>query len=98
MKINELKDGSVKVNVEGKVVEKEAAREITTKFGRTKVANAVLEDDSGTIVLVLWGDDTDKVNEGDNVKIENGYIREWNGTLQLNVGKYGKLTVEQPES
>ena len=93
LKISDLKDGAVKVNVEGKVVEKEAAREVNTKFGRTKVANAVIEDDSGSIVLVLWGEQADQVNEGDTVKIENGYIREWNNSLQLNVGKYGKLTV-----
>ncbi|HIG97587.1 MAG TPA: DNA-binding protein [Candidatus Aenigmarchaeota archaeon] len=93
MKISELKDGAGKVNIEAKIVEKEAAREINTKFGRTKVCNTVLEDDSGTIVLVLWGDDTEKVNQGDTVKIENGYVKEWNGTLQLNVGKYGKISV-----
>ena len=94
MKVSELKDGAGRVNIEVKVVEKEEAREINTKFGRTKVANTVVEDDSGTIVLVLWGDDADKVKEGDTVKIENGYVKAWNGTLQLNVGKYGKLVVE----
>ena len=94
MKISDLKDGAGRVNIEAKVVEREETREINTKFGRTKVANTVVEDDSGTIVLVLWGDDADKVKEGDTVKIENGYVKAWNGTLQLNVGKYGKLVVE----
>jgi replication factor A1 len=93
MKISDLKEGSGKVNIEAKVVEKEATREITTRFGRTKVANAVIEDDSGTIVLVLWGEQADNVNEGDTVKIENGYVKDWNNSLQLSVGKYGKLTV-----
>lgn len=93
MKISDLKEGAVKVNVEGKVVEKEEVREVTTRFGRTKVANAVVEDESGSIVLVLWGEQADNVKEGDTVKIENGYIREWNNSLQLSVGKYGKLTV-----
>jgi replication factor A1 len=93
MKINEIKDGTTKINVTGKVVEKEAVREVTTRFGRTKVANAVLEDDSGTITLVLWGEEVDKINEGDNVKIENGYVKEWNGSMQLSIGKFGKLTV-----
>ncbi|MFA4820360.1 MAG: OB-fold nucleic acid binding domain-containing protein [Candidatus Aenigmatarchaeota archaeon] len=93
MKISDLKDGAGKVDIEAKVIEKEAAREINTKFGRTKVCNTVLEDDSGTVVLVLWGDDIEKINQGDTVKIENGYTKEWNGTLQLNVGKYGKISV-----
>ena len=93
MKISELKDGTGKVNIEAKVIEKEATREVNTKFGRSKVANAVIEDDSGTIALTLWGDDADKVKEGDSLKIENGFVKEWNGTLQLSVGKYGKMTV-----
>ena len=93
MKISDLKEGTDKVNIEAKVIEKEGTREVNTKFGRTKVANAVLEDDSGTIALTLWGDDTDKVKQGDSVKIENGFVKEWNGSLQLSVGKYGKMTV-----
>lgn len=93
MKISDLKDGAGKVDLEAKVVEKESPREVNTKFGRNKVANAVIEDDSGTIALTLWGDDTEKIKEGDTVKIENGFVKEWNGTLQLSVGKYGKMTV-----
>ena len=93
MKISDLNRDSRKVNIEAKVVEKQETREVSTKFGNTKVANAVLEDDTGTMVLVLWGDDADKVKEGDTVRIENGYINEWKDALQLNVGKYGKLTV-----
>jgi replication factor A1 len=30
---------------------------------------------------------------GDKIKIENGYITSFKGELQLNIGKYGKLTV-----
>ena len=93
MKISDLKDGAGKVDIEAKVVEKDNSREITTKFGHTKVSNAVLEDDSGTITLVLWGDDADKVKEGDSLKIENGFVKEWNNSLQLSVGKYGKMTI-----
>ena len=45
------------------------------------------------MVLVLWSDETEKINEGDNIKIDNGYVKLWNGTLQLSVGKFGKLTI-----
>ncbi len=94
MKIAELKQGSAKVNITAKVVEKEAPREVNTRDGRrTKVANAVLEDESGTIALTLWGDEIDKVNQDDMVKIENGFVKEWNGSLQLSVGKFGKMQV-----
>ncbi|MBI2579425.1 MAG: DNA-binding protein [Candidatus Aenigmarchaeota archaeon] len=92
-KIAELSNGSRKVEVEGKVVQKEQPREVSTKFGRKKVCNAIIEDDSGSIMLVLWGDEIDNINEGDTVKIENGYVSEWKDTLQLSVGQYGKMTV-----
>ncbi len=93
MKISDLKEGSSKVNLEAKVTEKEETREVTTRFGRTKVANAVIEDESGSIVLVLWGEQADNINQGDQVKIENGFVKEWNNSLQLSIGKFGKLTV-----
>ncbi|MBI2173343.1 MAG: DNA-binding protein [Candidatus Aenigmarchaeota archaeon] len=92
-KISELVNGSKKVDIEGKVVQKEEARDVNTKFGRNRVCNAIVEDDSGSIMLVLWGDEIDKVKEGDTIKIENGYVNEWKDTLQLSVGKFGKLTV-----
>ncbi len=93
LKISDLKEGSSKVNLTAKVIEKEDTREVNTKFGRSKVANAVLEDDSGSIVLVLWGDQADTIKQGDEITVENGFVKEWNNSLQLSVGKYGKLTV-----
>ncbi len=91
--IEELSINSKNVNVTGKVVEKRQPREVNTKFGRNLVAEAVLEDQTGQIILVLWGKDIDKIKEGDTVKIANGYITEWNGTLQLNIGKFGTLEI-----
>lgn len=91
--ISELSINSRNVNVVAKVVEKRQPREVNTKFGSKLVAEAVVEDQTGQIILVLWGDDIDKVKEGDSVKIKNGYITEWNGSLQLNIGKYGTMQV-----
>ena len=34
-----------------------------------------------------------KLKEGDKIRIENGFVREWNNSLQLSIGKYGRLTV-----
>ncbi len=93
MKIIDLNSNSRKVDLEAVVTEVEEPREITTRYGKTKLANAVIEDDSGSITLVLWGDDTEKLKEGDRIKIENGFVREWNNNLQISIGKYGKLTV-----
>lgn len=91
MKIAELKTGDSRVTVEGAVTEKGEVRDINTKFGQTQVCECVLEDDSGVITLVLWGDQIKDVQEGDRLRIENGYVKEWNSTMQLNVGKFGNI-------
>jgi len=93
MNISELKPGTGNVNIEAEVVTKESEREIN-KYGRKlRVANVTIKDDSGSLSLVLWNEEIDKVKEGDKIKIENGYVNEWQGTPQLTLGKFGKLTV-----
>ncbi|MCD6558118.1 MAG: DNA-binding protein [Candidatus Aenigmarchaeota archaeon] len=93
MKISDLKDNRRNINIQVKVIEKEEPRDVNTRYGKTKVANAKIEDDTGTFTLVLWGDQAEQVLEGSIIKIENGYVSFWNGEPQLNVGKFGKLTV-----
>ena len=53
--------------------DKGEVRTVNTKFGETKVCDAYLEDESGSIKLTLWADDTEKVKNGDEVKLEGGY-------------------------
>ena len=95
MKINELRDGSRRVDIEASVIQKSETREVRSKFTNEtfRVADATIEDETGTITLTLWNEQTEQVNVGDRVKIENGYIKSFRGELQLNSGKYGTLTV-----
>ena len=94
MKISELRAGVGNASVEGEVVAKDEPREVITKAGRkTRVANATLKDESGQITVSLWGDDIDKVQVGNKLSIENGWVSEFKGTLQISAGKYGKLNV-----
>jgi replication factor A1 len=95
MKITELRDGLRRVDVEAKVLEISEPREVRSRYtGETfKVAEATISDESGTIKLVLWNEQIEEVKAGDTVKVENGYIRSFRGEIQLNVGRYGKLTV-----
>ncbi|MCJ7559876.1 OB-fold nucleic acid binding domain-containing protein [Candidatus Bathyarchaeota archaeon] len=84
-----------RVNVEAKVVEKSNPREVTSRYKDEtyKVADAVVADDTGSIKLTLWNEQIDQVNVNDTIKIENGYVTSFKGEIQLNVGKFGKLTV-----
>ena len=93
MNISELRPGTGSVNIEAQVVSIEPTREID-KYGRKlRVANASIKDDSGSITLVLWNDQIDTIKEGDKIKIENGYVNEWQNKPQLTLGKFGKMTV-----
>jgi replication factor A1 len=85
-----------RVNVEAKVVEKGNPREVMSRFKDEtyRVADAVVADETGSIKLTLWNEQIDQVNVNDAIKVENGYVTSFKGEIQLNVGRYGKLTVE----
>ena len=96
MKIVELRPGMKRVDLKGTIVEISERREVTTRFGDvSRVATAVLADESGRIKMSLWNENIDKVSVNSTVQIENGYVTTFRGENQLNVGRYGKITVLQ---
>lgn len=93
MAIKDLKSGQGNINLVVEVLDKGETREFT-KFGRTgRVCNANVKDETGEIKLTLWNEDIDKIRIGDKVKIENGFVREFQGELQLTKGKFGRFEV-----
>lgn len=95
MEIRMLKPSSNVENIELKVVEMEEARGFINKFGvKGKVCNCVAQDNAGgRIGLTLWNDEINQVKINDKVKITNGWVKEWNGNLELSAGRFGKLEV-----
>ena len=92
MKIGELKSGMRNVSVTGKVESVGEPRTVNLKAGGTNtVADAIISDETGSIKLSLWGDDINKVQPGDRVLIENGYINTFKGEDSINIGKFGNL-------
>ena len=84
-----------RVDITAKIQEISPPREVTTRRGeQSRVATAVVSDDSGTVKLNLWNEQIDQVKTNDTVTIENGYVDSFRGETQLNVGRYGKLTVQ----
>jgi replication factor A1 len=81
-----------RVDVSGKIINIDGPRDVQTKFGPGQVATATLQDESGTVKVTLWNENISKVSLNDTVQIENGYVDSFRGELQLNVGRYGKLT------
>lgn len=93
MKISELKAGMRNLSVTGKIDSIGEPRTVNLKSGgTTTVADAMISDESGSIKLALWGDDINKVQPGDKVSIENGYINTFRGENSISVGKFGKMT------
>ncbi len=92
-KVGELTPQSRAVNVTAKVVSKSEIREIP--MGRDgsahKVSDALVGDETGVVYLTLWDDNIEKVNDGDSIRVENGYVTLFKGNMRLNIGKYGKL-------
>ncbi|MCW4002085.1 MAG: OB-fold nucleic acid binding domain-containing protein [Candidatus Bathyarchaeota archaeon] len=84
-----------RVDVEAKIVEKSETREVRSRYRNEtyRVADAMIQDDTGTVKLTLWNEQIDQVNIGDTIRIENGYITSFRGEIQLNSGKYGTLNV-----
>ena len=95
MKINELRDGMKRVSIEAKVIEKSDTREVRsrTRDETFNVADVMISDETGSIKLTLWNEQIDQVKTDDLIKVENGYVTSFKGEIQLNVGKYGTLTV-----
>lgn len=96
VKIKELRDGMKRVNVQATVTEKSDPREVMSRFKDQtyRVATATIADDTGTVRLTLWNDQIEMVNVNDKIRIENGYVTSFRGEIQLNVGKFGTLTIE----
>ena len=93
MEIKDLEPRQSGVEVVATIKSIDEPREFE-KFGNPgKVANATIEDESGSMKLTLWNDQIGQVKVGDKIHITNGYVNEWQGESQLTTGKFGKLEV-----
>ncbi len=92
-KVRDLTPSSKQVNVLAKVVTVGEAKEVMGKFGDArKVAEAIVGDDTATIILSLWNEQIGSIAKDEIVLIDNGYVSLVRGHMRLNVGRYGNLT------
>jgi replication factor A1 len=92
-KVKDLTPKASQVNIELEIVSLGEPRAFNSYRGQGTVANAAGKDETGEISITLWGDQYKLVKQGDKVKIENGYVTEYNGKLQISTGKFGTITV-----
>ncbi|MFH2106532.1 MAG: SOSS complex subunit B family protein [Candidatus Micrarchaeota archaeon] len=56
-----------------------------------QILEVELRDETGSIPLALFNRQIDMVNEGDLLLIRNAEVKEFNGEVQLTIGKYTHL-------
>jgi replication factor A1 len=95
-KIKDLHSGMKGVKVKARVASKSAVQKVFSRYTYSLLhfVRATISDDTGSISLMLWNDQTDKINVGDTIAIENGYVKNFRGEKQLGIGKNGKILVE----
>jgi len=94
VEISDLSRGMKDIRVQGRVLEVSEARKVISRFGNIHhLSIAVIGDDDIKINLALWNQRIGSIAVGDTVQIERGYVTEYYGVKQLNIGKSGKLKV-----
>ena len=93
MKISETQVNS-NADIMGTIKTIEDVKQVTTKFGtQVSLTVAILEDDTGSIKLNLWGSQSEGIEEGKTVEVKNGFVKEFKGEKQISVGKMGSVKV-----
>ena len=99
MKVSSLKPDLRNLNMKVKIVNIGASRTISPRRGGRDhlVAEALVGDETGVVILTLWDDQIKKFKAGDTVRIRNGYTTIFKGSLRLNTGKSGKMEKTEDE-
>ena len=91
MKINEVEPNSNATLEEVEVVSKGDVREFVKFDKANRVCNCTIKDDSGEMELTLWNEEIDTVEAGEKLRITDGWVKEWNGKVQISRGRNGKI-------
>ena len=94
----EVTAGASDVSILGRVLETSEPRTFDRDDGEGKVANIAVGDETGWVRVALWderADDVSPLTDGDVVRVRDGYARERDGGVEVNVGSRG--TVEPVE-
>ena len=98
LKIEDLRVGMKKINVAAEVLEVAEPSKVHTQFrDNAVVSNAVIEDETGKILLCLWDQQINTVHAGDYIEVKNAHVAIFKGEKQLRLGKNGTVTIlEKP--
>jgi len=89
-KISSLAPGLMSVNLVARVVTANT-REIEGIDGPKTIVYGILGDDTGTVPFTLW-EGSFPYEKGDVLKIRNAYTKDWQGQVQVNMGRRTSIT------
>ncbi|MBN1940666.1 MAG: hypothetical protein JW772_00630 [Candidatus Diapherotrites archaeon] len=95
MKVKELQPMKSIDSLEVEIVSKEEPRQFASAKGSGTVCNCAAKDDTGEVKITLWNEQCNQFEEGDKVKITEGWCNLYKGTVQVSTGRNG--TIEKIE-
>jgi len=93
MKIKDIRPGMEGITLVARVLSVGEPKRVMTKFGIASVANAIISDETGKVVLNLWRNQINLVKPGYIIKVENAFAKKFKNRVELNVGKRGRILV-----
>ncbi len=100
LKINQLQPGMKAIEILGKITRKYNLYEFTRGDALGKVASFQMADDTGSVRVTLWHDQTaifEELKEGSVVKISDGYVKENNNFKEIHLNTKSKLVLTPDE-
>ena len=93
LNIRDLKPGMSSIHIKVTIAEiSEPKKIITSKGIEHEILEAKVEDETGTMTLVLWDEKVLSLKVRDILRIGNGFVTSFKGEWRINVGKYGEIT------
>lgn len=99
LQIKNILVGLRNVETVGKVLQTYELREFTTNERQGKVASMVIGDETGTIRVVMWGNQADNIKNiknGMTIKTVGGYVKDNNGFIELHLNERSQLILNPP--
>jgi replication factor A1 len=96
-KISELKKGK-RINLKAEIAAVYPERQFYRNGENGRVKNVLLKDETGKAFLVLWDNETKKINErdiGKEIELKEFIVSEYNSRIQLRKGFNGSLELKE---
>ncbi|MAG08488.1 hypothetical protein CMO89_03375, partial [Candidatus Woesearchaeota archaeon] len=100
LQIKNILPGMRSVETVGKVTQKFDIHEFQKEDRKGKLGSMIIGDETGTIRIVLWQEQADKlasIKEGDIVKLVDGYSKDNQGRKEVHIGDRGNIIINPPD-